>query len=262
VQTQAGAQQHQQQQQQAQDGLGPDQPIDAGLPQLPQLRMLVYIHYEQLLQVLPWDLPHSLPLPAGPVLHTAMDLSRHLLSGWCSLWLQLDVCQLHGGFKLGTCVVPLTLRNWDAHRPRFGCIEDQVLVVVHTPDSSINSTKGVAAASGVSCHVEAAAGTGTAAAAAGPAQPGVAESGTASSSSSYVREGQAGSVAATTAGGRLHSLLQVLNLKACQQVLLGDACLHGAGNCNAGGSIIRTAANALQDMMNRDEVSGVSNTSH
>jgi hypothetical protein len=253
TQTQSNAQQLQAQQ----DGLGLN--VAPGV-EPPQLRMLVYVHYEQLLQVLPSDLPHSLPLPAGPVFHTAMDLSRHLLAGWCSLWLQLDVCQLHGGFKLGTCIVPLTLRHWDDQRPRFECIEDQVLVVLHTPDSSINSTQGVAAAGSVSLDQEAAAGPSTAAGAAGLAQPAL--GGLSTDSFPDVGRGQAASAPGATAGGRLQGLLQVLNLDACQQVLLGDACLHGVGNCSAEGSVIRTAAHALQDLMNTDEVGGRKNTHH
>lgn len=269
--TQSNTQQQQLLQQQAQQqvqqhGLDLDGPVGAELP-LPQLRMLVYVHYEQLLQVLPWALPHSLPLPAGPVLHTTMDLSQHLLAGWCALWLQLDVCQLHGGFKLGTCVVPLVLRHWDALKPRFECIEDQVLVVLHTPDSSINSTQGVAAAGCVSIeHREASAGPSTAAgpsAAAGAEgllQPALGGSGTCSFPG--VGKGQAASAAGAASGGRLQSLLQVLNLEACQQVLLGGACLHGAGNCNAEGSVIRTAAHALQDLMNTDEVGYATHRQH
>lgn len=236
--------QHQEQDQQQQQPQGGGQPQEAvspaAAPVQPKLRMLVYVHYEQLLQTLPWALPHILPLPTHPVFETHEDIARHLLASPASLWLQLDVCRLHGGYRLGTCMVPLALSDCNFACAKFRCIEDQLLVVLYRPDSSINSTKGVsgpASGAGGAGEQEAAedqpAGSLAAADAAGSPPPSAAAAG-------------------LTAWPRIGC---VLGQDACQQVLLGDRCIFGNDSSSSqDGGVLRTAADAMQELMVTDEV--------
>jgi hypothetical protein len=208
-----------------------------------QLRMLAYVHYEQLLQVLPWQLPHALPLPAAPSFTSPEDCARHLLAGPCALWLQLDVCTLHGGHKLGSCILPLRVWDCDAVQVQFRCIEEQLLVVLYDPDSSINRTQGFAEPEQIPTATAAAVAAGVAAA--------TCSSGAGSS------EGGAGVTAGCAAAGAAAGGLRgVLGQEAWRQVLLGAQCLYGAGSCGTGGGG-RTAARALGQLMETDEVSSV-----
>jgi hypothetical protein len=214
-----------------------------------QLRMLAYVHYEQLLQVLPWQLPHALPLPAAPSFTSSEDCARHLLAGPCALWLQLDVCTLHGGHKLGSCIVPLRVWDCDAAQVQFRCIEEQLLVVLYDPDNSINRTQGFAGPEQIPL---------TATAAAAAAQPAACVAAAVCSSEAGSSEGGAGVTAGSAAAGAAAGGLRgVLGQEACRQVLLGVQCLYDAGSCGRDGGA-RTAAQALGRLMETDEVSTIS----
>jgi hypothetical protein len=116
--------------------------------QEPKLRMLVYIHYEQLLQALPWQLPQQLPLPELPVLASLPDIARHLAaSRGAALWVHVDVCQLHGGHRLGSCVAPLSITGVAAEKLVFGALEQSVLVALYDPGSDKNSSRALQDAS-------------------------------------------------------------------------------------------------------------------
>jgi hypothetical protein len=255
---QQAAHHHHQQQQQVQDNepqqqQGQPQQQGQGAQQqaaaAPQLRMLVYVHYEQLLQVLPWTLPNALPLPAAPVLQTPTDFAQHLLHGQCALWLQLDVCQLYGGHRLGTCVVPLVLWGWDSAKAKFRCVEDQLLVVLHKQDSSLG------------CDVEEGRSAVGEEAAAGQ---GVSGAATQQQQQSAASSGPMQAAAATAAGATQSMVRGMLDADPCQQVLLGGECLYGADSSSSSsssssstrdGNILRTAADALRELMGTDEVS-------
>lgn len=240
------AAQQQQQGNQPQQQHGQPQQQDGQDAAAPQLRMLVYVHYEQLLQVLPWALPHAVPLPAAPVLQTPTDFARHLLAGPCALWLQLDVCRLYGGHRLGTCVVPLVLWDWDSAKASFRCVEDQLLVVLHKHDSSL----GCGVDEGSPAAEEAAAGQWAASAAVQQQQQQQSQNVSAASRNPMQ--------AAATAAGATGSMINgMLDWDACQQVLLGGECLYGAGSSSStrDGAVVRTAADALLELMGTDEVS-------
>jgi hypothetical protein len=56
-------------------------------------------------------------------------------------------------------------------------------------------------------------------------------------------------------------IVSVLGKDACQQVLLGDKCILGgdassSSSSSQDGSVLRTAADALQELMVTDEVRG------
>jgi hypothetical protein len=109
--------------------------------QLPKLRMLVYIHYEQLLQALPWQLPQQLRLLQLPVLASMPDIARHLAgSRAAALWVHIDVCQLHGGHRLGSCVAPLSITGVASGKLVFGALEQSVLVALYDPGVCKNSS--------------------------------------------------------------------------------------------------------------------------
>uniref|UniRef100_A0A383VH06 F-box domain-containing protein n=1 Tax=Tetradesmus obliquus TaxID=3088 RepID=A0A383VH06_TETOB len=149
---QPGGWQQQQQQQElpAADGSGfhgaatvtpPTEQQEQQQQQQPKLRMLVYIHYEQLLQVLPWQLPQQLLLPALPVLGSMPAIACHLAARRsAALWLQLDVCQLQGGAKLGSCVAPLAIAGLAAQKLAFEARQQSVLVTLYDPSSGKNSS--------------------------------------------------------------------------------------------------------------------------
>jgi hypothetical protein len=112
----------------------------------PKLRMLVYIHYEQLLQVLPWKLPQQLTLPQLPELEQGIGrvsaIARHFArSSGAALWVHIDVCQLHGGAKLGSCVAPLAISRSCSQNVCFEALQQSVLVAVYEPGSSKNSSR-------------------------------------------------------------------------------------------------------------------------
>lgn len=233
----------------------PEQP-----PAEPQLRMLVYVHYEQLLQVLPWALPQTLPRRPHLVPNHPMDLAMHLLNGPCALWLQLDVCQLHGGFKLGTCIVPLKLREWTQSKTDFAAVEEQLLVALYTPSSSINSTEGL----GGSGQGEDLAGQQATAGTAGGATLSAAAAAAATTTKGAQGSVAAGLVAGSAAAGSTAApaakmpYSSLLAQEACSQVFVHKDLLHGTAPCREDGSVIRTAADALEALMTRDEVGGLS----
>lgn len=235
-QQQGNLPQQQQGQPQQQGQGGQQQPAAA-----PQLRMLVYVHYEQLLQVLPWTLPHTLPLPAAPVLQTPTDFARHLLCGPAALWLQLDVCQLYGGHRLGTCVVPLVLWGWDSAKAKFRCVEDQLLVLLHKQDRSLGCDVGEGRSA---VGEEAAAGQGASGVTVQQHQQ------------SAARSGSMQAAAAATAAGATESMIKgMLGSDAWQQMLLGTECMYGADSSSTrDGNIVRTAADALRELMGTDEI--------
>jgi hypothetical protein len=109
---------------------------------LPKLRMLVYIHYEQLLQALPWQLPQQLRLLQLPVLASMPDIARHLAgSRAAALWVHIDVCQLHGGHRLGSCVAPLSITGVAAGKLVLGALEQSVMAALYDPGSGKNSSR-------------------------------------------------------------------------------------------------------------------------
>lgn len=251
-------------QQLQQQQLQQEEATAAAAEQPPQLRMLVYVHYQQLLQVLPWALPQTLPLPPPPVLGPPVAFAKHLLCGPCGLWLQLDVCQLHGGYRLGSCTAPLVLWGWDSAKGKFRCIEEQLMVVLYKPDSCINSTAGVA---GVADALVAPAAVGqreagtvqqqvqqnnvanTQAAEAVMVGESTGAAGSGSSASAAFRQG--------SAGNRPNWLSKLLcDQKAFQKVFVGSQCLYGADSSSSSrdGSVLHTAAAALQELMGTDEV--------
>jgi hypothetical protein len=107
----------------------------------PKLRMLVYVHCEQLLQVLPWQLPQQLQLPQLPVLGSLPAVARHIASrGSAALWVHIDVCQLHGGHKLGSCVAPLAIAGLGKDKLVFEAQQQSVLVALYNPANGKNSS--------------------------------------------------------------------------------------------------------------------------
>lgn len=134
------------------------------------LRMLVYVHYEQLLQMLPCQLQQSLsPVATLQQSQQRLQQQRNVSSAQaCALqiaankdtvlWLHIDVCQLRGGVRLGFCTAALRAADWDAavsasgdscDRVEFKVQRQQVLAVLYNPACSINCSITDSRSSGV-----------------------------------------------------------------------------------------------------------------
>lgn len=134
----AAAGEQQQQQQQEGGPLGYEQQIR----QMCKLRMLVYIHYEQLLKMLPQQLLQVKPLPSiqqrqsSSIQVAARELVAHKDA---ALWLHLDVCQLHGGVRLGSCVAPLRVARIGGSGVQFEAQQERVFAALYDPQCRTDS---------------------------------------------------------------------------------------------------------------------------